>query len=354
MLLTVRGQAYVAPDRVARIAGWRRSIARLVVIGLLVSACGQAVAGPGPASGTRNSPSASTQPSSPPVANCSPPPARAFGSLAYDSSHKQVVLFGGLGNEEFSDTWIWNGICWSQATTAAAPSPRSYAASAFNAATGTVFLYGGRDATNAFLFDAWTWDGSTWNQVNTAGGPNLVLPVAAFDPLTNNVVVFGLTADYKSVQTWTWDGSWQQRQPQTSPTPRVSTAMAYDPVSRRVLLFGGRNPGDLSYLGDTWFWDGSNWSVLNPNSGPSTRQDASMASVPSGVLLYGGVQPGLRNTDTWLWNGTSWQQVMTQHSPPPNATAISTSPGGVLAVVAPIGSTTCQTFEFYQGDWVQR
>ena len=80
-----------------------------------------------------------------------------------------------------------------------------------------------------------------------------------------------------------------------------------------------------------------------------------MTGVSDGVRLFGGIQPGLQNTDTWLWNGTAWGQIATAHAPPPNATEISASPqGGVLALVAPIGSPSCQTYQLSQTDWIAR
>ena len=59
----------------------------------------------------------------------------------------------------------------------------------------------------------------------------------------------------------------------TAPSPRGYLRMAYDAASNEVVLFGGYN-GSV-YFGDTWTWDGTDWSVpfrawikLNPTSGP--------------------------------------------------------------------------------------
>jgi hypothetical protein len=180
-------------------------------------------------------------------------------------------------------------------------------------------------------------------------------PVAAFDPPMGKVLIFGMAPDYKSVQTWTWDGSWHQLQPATSPTPRFSTAMAFDVNSGHMILFGGHaGPGDSRYLGDTWSWDGTNWAELKPAVSPSARQNPGMVSVPDGALLYGGTQPGPYNTETWFWDGKVWRQILTAHTLPADTTEISESQGGILALVAPNGSKSCQTFELSHGDWAAK
>jgi hypothetical protein len=180
-------------------------------------------------------------------------------------------------------------------------------------------------------------------------------PVAAFDPPMGKVLIFGMAPDYKSVQTWTWDGSWHQLQPATSPTPRFSTGMAFDVNSRHMILFGGHaGPGESGYLGDTWSWDGTNWTELKPAVSPSARQNPGMASAPDGALLYGGTQPGPYNTETWFWDGKVWRQILTAQTLPADTTEISESQGGILALVAPNGSKSCQTFELSQGDWAAK
>jgi hypothetical protein len=327
----------------------------LSIVPLVAGACGRAPDnGTRAASGTRSaSPSAVAQS---PSSSCSVPPAQAFGALLYDSSRKQVVLFGGFGDQIYGDTWLWSGTCWRQVTPSSAPPPRFLPAYAFDPLTGVSVIYGGRQGpANSSLYDTWTWDGRAWNQVVAPGSPQVISPVAAFDPPTGKVLLFGMAPDYKSVQTWMWDGGWHQLQPATSPTARSSTAMAYDVNSGHIILFGGRTgPGDSRYLGDTWSWDGTNWTQLKPVVSPSARQTASMVSASNGAFLYGGLQPGVENTDSWIWEGTTWRQIGTAHAPPASPAEISLSTAGILALVAPNGSKTCQTFELSQGDWVAK
>src|SRR5262245_56898322 len=58
------------------------------------------------------------------------------------------------------------------------------------------------------------------------------------------------------------------------PVGRFLHAMAYDSIRGVTVMFGGTdfdNP-----LGDTWEWDGKNWT-LRSTSGPAPRENAAMA-----------------------------------------------------------------------------
>ena len=78
----------------------------------------------------------------------------------------------------------------------------------------------------------------------------------AYNASRNRLVLFGGAASGSAVgDTWEWDGNnWTQRQ-DTRPAARLAHAMAYDDQRGRVVLFGGvrsEPPGDDQLLGDTW------------------------------------------------------------------------------------------------------
>jgi hypothetical protein len=80
---------------------------------------------------------------------------------------------------------------------------------AYDAATGTIVLFGGKNNSPGFLSDTWTWDGSTWTK----------------------------------------------QAPAAHPPGRFEAAMAYDAAARNVVLFGGR--AGSTWVGDTWTWGSS-------------------------------------------------------------------------------------------------
>ena len=65
--------------------------------------------------------------------------------MAYDAATGTVVLFGGDGSApaRLGGTWTWDGTTWTKQHPATSPPARSGASMAYDAATGTVVLFGG-------------------------------------------------------------------------------------------------------------------------------------------------------------------------------------------------------------------
>ncbi len=66
--------------------------------------------------------------------------------MAYDAATGTVVLFGGGGRRPVGDTWTWDGTTWTQQHPATSPPVRCGTSMAYDAATGTVVLFGGGDS----------------------------------------------------------------------------------------------------------------------------------------------------------------------------------------------------------------
>jgi len=247
------------------------------------------------------------------------PSARVGTSMAYDTATGTVVLFGGSsdnsGSSNFSDTWTWDGTTWTRHVVAVHPSPRSDAVMAYDAANGTVVLFGGGD-----LNDTWAWDGTTWTEQHPATSP----PARAFgasmayDAATGTVVLFGGDSGHGQLNdTWTWDGTtWTEQHPATSPSARYGASMAYDAATGTVVLFGGWGGGILN---DTWTWDGTTWTKEAPAAHPAARTLAYMAydAATSTVVLFGGTDGTgtCQQGSTWTWDGTTWTNQAPATSP---------------------------------------
>jgi hypothetical protein len=76
--------------------------------------------------------------------------------------------------------------------------------------------------------------------------------------------------------------------------------MAYDIALRRVLLFGGANL--TTSFGDTWTWDGTNWTELHPATVPHDRYAGAMAYDPvaRAMVMFGGYSSSPALDDTWV------------------------------------------------------
>jgi hypothetical protein len=196
----------------------------------------------------------------------------------------------------------------------AGPSARSHAAVAFDGATGTTVLYGGR-AGSTVLGDTWTWDGKTWTaQKPSSSPPHLQSASMVYDEATQQLLLFGGLTDRgaPSAATWVWTGqSWQQFTLLSTPPARYDASLVYDPVTRNAVLFGGIQSGGKP-LADTWEWNGLGWSVVAPASSPPARAGAGAAfdAAHGVVVVFGGTSAGQLLSDTWTWDGGTW----TEHS----------------------------------------
>jgi hypothetical protein len=248
------------------------------------------------------------------------PPARFSHTLAFDVLRGQTVLFGGnINGALLADTWEWDGTNWAQRLPAVSPRSRQATAMAYDLAHGCTVLFAGLSLQNLYLGDTWEWNGSNWTQP----GP---LPrddaASVYDPIRARTVLFGgwqFASRLAFADTWEWDGShWSQRTPATAPSPRTLHAMAFDSQRGRALLFGGFD-GNSSSLADTWQWDGSLWTQLAPVTSPTARDAHALAydSVRDRVVLFGG-SGGVSGTvlgDTWEWDGGNWTQRVPAQSP---------------------------------------
>lgn len=103
------------------------------------------------------------------------PTARAGHAMAYDSAHGETVLFGGTGlnGSDLSDTWLWDGSNWTQAFPQSNPPARHFHAMAYDSVRGQVVLFGGTIAQNnpVELNDTWLWDGVNWTEAFPQSSP---------------------------------------------------------------------------------------------------------------------------------------------------------------------------------------
>ena len=212
---------------------------------------------------------------------------RSQFAMGYDPVRDRIVLFGGIGSDVHGDTWEFDGETWAQAAPATSPNARWDAGFVFDGATDRSLVFGGStfiaiDSGNAqvAINDGWEYDGATWTQVTAVGD---VMPsnlsgsgnvnAVAYDSLRNQVIEFG--GDFSSGndapgQTWAFDGTqWTQLSPDNSPPERSPCRLVYDSARDRVVLFGGGfgNP----YPDDVWEFDGTTWTEATPTPSPTPR-----------------------------------------------------------------------------------
>jgi len=246
------------------------------------------------------------------------PSARSYAAEAFDAARNQTVLFGGLSEtvsfNTLNDTWVWNGSDWTQKFPVNNPPARAWASMAYDMTNSQIVLFGGFSSNGSSLNDTWVWNGSDWTQKFPAHSPSpRGIFTTTYDSAHRQIVLFGGAFGFGSPflgDTWVWNGSdWTQKFPTTSPSARGGYAMAYDSLRNMTVLFSGVGSGVGS---DTWLWNGSNWSQAQPSNSPPPSLYPAMAfdAVQGYMLLFGGEENCcLPMNDTWAWTGVNWVQL---------------------------------------------
>jgi hypothetical protein len=253
-----------------------------------------------------------------------------------------LALFGGADDSgPLGDTFTWDGARWT-AHPEATP-PGRITRPIMGTVKNRLYLFGGLGPGGPRV-DAWSWDGMNWSQVFLPNGNDPTkYPTARYDATsgmamaldsTGNVsmqlVLFGghgfvdpQGGDIADLgDTWAFDGTqWTKQPTPVSPPPRSGAAAAG--LNGNLVVFGGTSNGNL--LSDTWIWNGRGWVqvLADPadRTAPSARSHAATASLPGQVLLFGGAGASGDLGDTWLWDGTKWTQAMPSSSPTPRSSA---------------------------------
>lgn len=263
----------------------------------------------------------------PQVASTTPPP-RSGAAMAYDAATGSVVLFGGEGpdGDRLADTWTWDGTNWTQQSPSVAPPPDYEAAMAYDAARGEIVLLSTAAST-------WTWNGTSWSEQHpTSSPPQRSDAAIAYDAAHGVIVLFsGLDLGTHDVNarghvndTWTWDGTtWSQQTPDASPPAVIGANMVNDDALPGVVLFGGLSAEGFyaaglqgAYPGATWIWNGATWSNTGTKLPAVDLQNAAYDATHRVVVATEGVLGG-----TWTWDGDLWALHSPQASPPPRQEA---------------------------------
>jgi hypothetical protein len=109
--------------------------------------------------------------------------------------------------------------------------------------------------------------------------------------------------------TWAFDGSaWTELQPVHSPSARNATAFAA--LGAEIVLFGGTQDGlgDGSILDETWVFAGGDWTQRAAAHTPSGRAMASAAALGGTMVFFSGFDGHNAQNDTWVWSGVDWSE----------------------------------------------
>lgn len=171
-------------------------------------------------------------------------------------------------------TWRFEGGNWSQVSTFARPSWRTYEAMTYDSHDGYVLLFGGYCSFapacggTRILGDTWTFRGGQWTDISA----NLTLAPSPregasmeYDQFSGDIVLFGglisfSSADVETNQTWSFSaGSWKNLTTPHSPTTPRSQVFVNDSNAPYLVLFEEAatdcNPTyGCKLANETWLW----------------------------------------------------------------------------------------------------
>ena len=222
-------------------------------------------------------------------------------SMVYDSTHDQVILFGGIDDayNRNRDTWIYtySNNSWMEINPSTHPTARAYHTMIYDSKNDQVILFGGSDNSYNILNDTWiyTYNNNSWENMNSITSPSVGMGHSmVYDSTHDQVILFG--GLYRN-ETWIYkynNNSWVNMNPITSPSSRSFHSMVYDSTHDQIILFGGEKyiDGSIMDINEVWIYNFNNnwWRMMNPITKPSARDSSSMIydSLNDQVILYGG------------------------------------------------------------------
>lgn len=269
------------------------------------------------------------------------PAAKSEGCMAFDPPSGLMVEFGtGAGNAA-RELHTFGGTSWVKPTNTGTTHAASFGVRAVfdptrgSSPTGRVVFFGGKNDSTP-LQSAGDYNPTTrvWSSHTIGGSPGARQHHGfAYDTARNVYVLFGgnnnsaVLGDTREAPGGDGTTTFTLKTPDHAPSGRTGCAMVYDAANGVCVLYGGKESlegGGGGYKGDTWTWDGTDWTEKTGLSGvPRLRSRATMYydSAREVVVMHGGFGEltsggsfGMLN-DTWEWDGTDWTQVVTTDAP---------------------------------------
>ena len=279
-----------------------------------------------------------------PTKSAAPSPRYGHTGL-YDSGSDRLMIFGGSATSlgtcmndyhllQHANV-VGGSPMWGTITAAGVlPAPRVFQASAYDAATNTIMIFGGFNCKTVFFNDVWILTNAnnatgkpTWTQLNPVGIPPSVREgsSAVYDPTTNSLIVYGGDAGPKSAFSDLWilsnaNGTggapaWTQLVPlNNGPVARSGHTATYDAVNNIMTIYAGFN--GTSDLSDLWTLAGANGqtgtALWTQGSSGQPRRFASSVYDPASntMITFGGsssVNPLVPSADIYTLSDANGQ-----------------------------------------------
>lgn len=241
------------------------------------------------------------------------PPPRLKHSMAHDGAN--VVLFGGKDHINYlGDCWSWTGTAW-QKNTGVNPAGREGHAMSYLSGSTHIIMFGGK-GQNGFSNESWVFtNAGGWVKQNTVlSTPTARVHSGIASSAASTILFGGYHMGGYLQDTFSWNGTaWTRLNPTTKPSARAECSMAYDTVNSQYVMFGGKDNANV--YSDTWVYVNNNWvlKTMPISATPPARSGASLAfdSTRNQITLFGGYNQHDALNDTWVLNAgtTGWTQL---------------------------------------------
>lgn len=253
------------------------------------------------------------------VAQPEQPSKRAHHEIFYNDETKAVYLAGGSTPEDggsstrfFNDLWQLNDGKWIKV----AEGGRKYSGFkvAFNTKEKRLYSLGGFSEDNKTHGDLRVLNAKgEWELIAANDETAVSEPGFVYDAHRDRMVSFGGSPGQGSVNGTTreWDGkSWQLFEG-VQPEGRQAFGMVYDSQRKRTILYGGINGKGELFRDGIWEYDGKVWKNIGAQNGPGPRMAFGYTydSKRGQMIIYGGAGVDGMKGDTWAWNGKEWTKL---------------------------------------------
>ena len=285
------------------------------------------------------------------------PQAREEAGIAYDAAAGSVIMFGGssyTGN--LNDTWSFAGGNWTQLHPLHSPNTPTPDGLTYDVRDQELVYTSAQNYSGPFLEYTWVYSAADWSQVTASGPPERLGEGITYDGADGYVVFFG-GVQYSPVDdTWNFSGGIWTNITAPAPGDRIGASETYDAADRYLVLFGGLLDGaSWPYTNYTWTYSHGTWTELPLGVHPSQRYDAGMVydAADGYVLLFGGSGPYAALNDTWEFTGGTWTQLTPTTAPSPRTATSMVYDGADGYVLLEGGSSfgDNSTWSYHAGVW---
>lgn len=183
----------------------------------------------------------------------------------------------------------------------------------------------------------WKWNGVKWEEIDAEGPKTKTLSSGGFDTKKNVAVIFGGIGpkgyDELTGDTWMFDGNQWSKINTNNIDTRDHHKMVYASHLDAFVLYGGIN-SQRKNDSTTWILKNGIWDSLKI-PGPGARFHFGMAYDASRkkVVLYGGYNGISLNQDTWEFDGNKWEKINVEGPGPRGRSVMTYDPDKKMVIL---------------------